>query len=84
MKLYERVEFRLDAKTKRLLEELARSQGQSLGEAIRELLRKELAAFAPLIQDKRRAARELVGLKIKRLPRPEELEEEIGLALGET
>lgn len=83
MKLQERIEFKLDARTKHLLEELARSRGQSLGEAIRELLQKELAAFALPSQDRQRAAQELVGLKIERLPRPKELEEEIGLALGE-
>ena len=82
MKLQERLEFRLDTKTKRLLEELAQSRGQSLGETIRELLQKELGALAQPIPDKQRAARELVGLRIKRLPRPQDLEEEIGLALG--
>lgn len=83
MKLQERIEFKLDTQTKRLLEELAQSRGQSLGETIRELLQKELGAFVQPIQDKQRAARELVGLKLKPLPHPEELEEEIGLALGE-
>jgi len=83
LKLQERIEFKLDTQTKRLLQELAQSRGQSLGETIRELLQKELAASAQPIQDKRRAASELIGLKIKRLPSPQELEEEIGLALGE-
>ncbi len=82
MKLQERIEFRLDAQTKHLLEELAQSRGQSLGETIRELLHNELKAFTQPIQDRQQAARQLVGLKIKRLPSPEELKEEISLALG--
>lgn len=84
MKLQERIEFRLDAKTKRLLEELAQSRGQSLGETIRDLLQKALGPLAQQIQDKQRAAQDLIGLKIKPLPRPEDLQEEISLALGKT
>jgi hypothetical protein len=82
MKLPERIEFRLDAQTKRLLQELAQSRGQSLGETIRELLKKELGTLAQPVPDKQRAASALVGLKVKPLPKPETLEEEIGLALG--
>lgn len=83
MRLQERVEFRLDSGTKRLLEELAHSRGQSLGEVIREILQKELGDLAQPIQDKHQAARELVSLKVGSLPCPEELEEEISRAFGE-
>ncbi|MBI1744722.1 CopG family transcriptional regulator [Candidatus Acetothermia bacterium] len=83
MKLKERIEFKLDTKTKRLLEEMARDQGRSLGELIRELLRKQLGTLTPSRVQKQRAARYLVDLKIKQLPPPEKLDEEISLAFGE-
>ena len=83
MKLKERIEFKLDTKTKRLLEEIARDQGRSLGELIRELLRKQLGTLTPSLVQKQRAARYLVNLKIKQLPPPEKLDEEISLAFGE-
>lgn len=74
----ERVEFRVDAPTKRALEEYAHSRGQSLGETIRQLLKKELGLKE---KDKMEAAQDLLALGVTDLPEPEKLAAEIGRAL---
>ena len=82
-KLQERVEFRLDPHTKRLLQELARRRGQSLDETIRQLLREALGLRPEARRHARRdAARRLTRLGLRDLPPPEELEEEIHRAFS--
>lgn len=82
-KLQERVEFRLDPQTKRLLQELAHRRGQSLGETIRQLLREALGLRPEARRRLRReAARRLTHLGLRDLPPPEALEEEIHRAFA--
>ena len=77
----ERVEFRVDTPTKRALEEYAHRRGQSLGETIRQLLKKELGLKE---KDKMEAAQELLALGVTDLPGPKKLAAEIQRALEES
>lgn len=74
----ERIEFRVDTPTKRALEEYAHRRGQSLGETIRQLLKKELGLKD---KDKMAAAQHLLALGVTGLPEPDQLAAEIERAL---
>lgn len=78
----ERIEFRVDEVTKRLLEDLARSRGVSLGELLRSLVREQLAALGWAPAGRAQAAQELLGLSVGPLPEPPELEREIADAFA--
>ncbi len=81
MPLEERLEFRLDSRTKRALQDLARARGISLGEAIRQILRQALE-LPEGPHDRREAARRLIDLGLHGLPSPEQLEADIHDAFG--
>jgi hypothetical protein len=77
MKLKERIEFRVDPPTKRLLEDLARSRGLSLGELLRGLVEEQLEALGWRPASRAQAAEDLLRLSVGRLPDPDELRREI-------
>ncbi len=78
----ERIEFRVEETTKRLLEDLARSRGVSLGELIRSLIETELAELGWSSATREQAAEDLLSLSLGPLPEPDRLRQEIGDAFA--
>lgn len=83
MKPKERIEFRVDPPMKRLLEDLARSRGLSLGELLRGLVEERLEALGWRPASRAQAAEDLLCLSVGPLPDPEELRREIADAFAQ-
>jgi len=79
----ERIEFRVEDSTKRLLEDLARSRGVSLGELMRSMVSAELDALGWSMATRAQAADDLLSLSLGSLPEPDRLQGEIRDAFAE-
>jgi hypothetical protein len=77
----ERLEVRIDARTKRFLEDWARAEDISTSEAVRRLIQRQLGLEGGP-ENKQQAARQLMSIELTDVPEPAELEEEIHRALG--
>lgn len=74
----ERIEFRVEKPTKRLLEDLANSRGVSLGELMRSLVEERLSGLGWRRSDTRaQAAQDLLSLSVGTLPKPDQLKRKI-------
>jgi len=73
----ERVEFRVDQATKRLLEDLARSRGVSVGALLRSLVEAQLAELGWEPTTRAEAVQDLLKIDIGPLPAPDALNREI-------
>lgn len=77
MKLKDRIEFRVDSQTKRMLDDLAHSRGISVGELMRSLVQDRLTELGWKPASKREAADRLLGFTVGPLPDPDRLNREI-------
>ena len=76
----ERLEVRLDREHRRRLEDVARSRGSTISEAVRRMI--DVAYEQVLMDERKRAVERLAGLEVEEVPDPDVLARQLEDAHG--